>query len=81
MAEVALANEYGTDVIPARPFVRPAFDHNLEALSKLKAELATAVQHDAAVVFVVDASNAAAALPGDVRVRGEVELGELMGAL
>ncbi len=37
--------------------------------------------HDAAVVFVVDASNSAAALPGDVRVRGEVELGELMGAL
>jgi excisionase family DNA binding protein len=36
---------------------------------------------DAAVVFVVDAANAAAALPGEVRVRGEVDLGELMGAL
>lgn len=36
---------------------------------------------NAAVVFVVDASNAAAALPGEVRVRGEVDLGELMGAL
>lgn len=36
---------------------------------------------DAAVVFVVDASSAAAALPGEVRVRGEVDLGELMGAL
>lgn len=35
----------------------------------------------AVVVFVVDASNAAAAMPGEVRVRGEVELGELMGAL
>ncbi len=36
---------------------------------------------NAAVVFVVDASSAAAALPGEVRVRGECDLGELMGAL
>ena len=36
---------------------------------------------EAAVVFVLDPSNAAAAVPGEVRVRGEVELGELMEAM
>ena len=36
---------------------------------------------DAKVVFVLDPSNAAAPVPGEVRVRGEVELGELLGAL
>lgn len=36
---------------------------------------------DAVVVFVLDPSNAAATVPGEVRVRGEVELGELLGAL
>lgn len=32
---------------------------------------------EAVVVFVLDPSNAAAAVPGEVRVRGEVELGEV----
>lgn len=36
---------------------------------------------DAVVVFVLDPSNSAATVPGEVRVRGEVELGELLGAL
>lgn len=36
---------------------------------------------DATVVFVLDPSNSAAAVPGEVRVRGEVEIGELLGAL
>jgi len=36
---------------------------------------------DAVVVFVVDAGNATAPLPGEVRVRGEFEMGELLAAL
>jgi len=35
----------------------------------------------ALLVFVVDPAHAAESLPGEVRVRGEVELGELLGAL
>lgn len=36
---------------------------------------------DAKVVFVLDPSNASASVPGEVRVRGEVDVGELLGAL
>lgn len=34
MPEIAAANEFGTNEIPARPFMRPAYDENKERINK-----------------------------------------------
>jgi len=33
LAEIALINEFGTDKIPSRPFLRIAFDENIDRIS------------------------------------------------
>ncbi|OPY54712.1 MAG: hypothetical protein A4E48_00291 [Methanosaeta sp. PtaU1.Bin060] len=37
-AKKALWNEYGTDRIPARPFMRPAIDENMDRIAQEMAE-------------------------------------------
>jgi hypothetical protein len=50
IAEYATANEYGTENIPSRPFMRAAFDENVDAIQKDMANVTNMAKRGGSVV-------------------------------